>query len=47
MLELKNGTIEELINSIVEFITEVYNAVMSAFTITPGYKNKENWPAER
>ena len=42
--ELKNGTIEELINSIIEFIMEVYEALQQAFKKTSGMDDPNNWP---
>lgn len=39
-----NFDINELINSIVEFIQKVMAAFDLAIEIRPGYENKDNWP---
>ena len=43
-MKIGNGTIEELINSIIEFFMEVYAAVTRAFEKKPGFVNPDNYP---
>ena len=43
-MKIGNGTIEELINSIIEFFMEVYEAIQKAFKKTSGMDDPNNWP---